>query len=47
METLSVIIVSAMAVMWLLIVACMVCCHIHQLRERRRLGRIHNSYFKN
>jgi hypothetical protein len=27
-------------------VAGMVCCHVHQLRERRRLRKVHQSYFR-
>jgi|GEM_PF-5827607 hypothetical protein len=46
MEALSIVLVSLIAVLWLLVVAGMVCCHVHQLRERRRQRRIHASYFK-
>ena len=46
MEVLSIILVVLIGVAWIFFVAGMVCCHVHQLRERRRLSRIHASYFK-
>lgn len=46
MEAVSIIIVGLLIVLWLIFVACMVCCHVHQLQERKRLRRIHASYFK-
>jgi hypothetical protein len=46
MEAVSIVIVGLMCAVYPFIVACMVCCHIHQLRERKRLRRIHSSYFR-
>ena len=46
MEAVSIVLVSLIAVLWLLVVAGMVCCHVHQLRERRRLRKVHQSYFR-
>ena len=46
MEAVSIIIVGLMTAMWLFIIVGLVCCHVHQLQERKRLRRTHASYFK-
>ena len=46
MEAVSIIIVGLMTAMWLFIIVGLVCCHVCQRRERRRLKQIHVSYFK-
>ena len=46
MEAESIIIVGLMTAMWLFIIVGLVCCHVHQLQERKRLRRTHASYFK-
>jgi len=46
MEAVSIIIVGLMTAMWLFIIVGLVCCHVFQRRERRRLKQIHASYFK-
>jgi hypothetical protein len=46
MEAVSIILVSLICAGWLFIIVALACCRVHQLRERRRLSRIHASYFK-
>ena len=46
MGTVCVVIVGIMCAAWIFFVAMIICCHVHQLRERNRLRRVHASYFR-
>ena len=46
METLSIIIVALMGVVFVGAVALIIYCNIHNRKEKRRLQRRHESYFR-